>query len=434
MAQFLERIFKLQHYKTTIRTELLAGFTTFVTMAYIIIIQPSLMKAAGMPTGAVTVSTIIVSGIFSIIMGIYANRPFAVAPGMGGNAFMAYSIVASGLATWQTGLGMVFISGVVFLILTFLGIREMITKVIPVNLKYSIGAAVGIFIASLGFSNAGIVVPNKTSGLLQLGSLHDPKVLLALIGLAIILGLMARNVNGAVLYGILVITLISIPFGFSKLPTHILSLPPNPGPIIFQVDWVNALKLAYIPLMFTFFTGEFFSTMGTVLGVSEKAGLLDQHGNLPGIKKPFIVDGLATVGGSVMGLTPVTTYVESASGVAAGGRTGLTAIFTGIIFFITLFLTPILTMIPTAATAPALVAIGLSMLTALKNLDFTSFEDAIPALLMVIITAFTANLANGIVFGILAYVVIHVLMGKMKQVPLGLYILCIPLVYFLWLK
>lgn len=430
----IERFFKLRQYQTNIRTELLAGFTTFITMAYIVVVQPTLMKSAGMPAGAVTVSTILVAGVFSIIMGLYANRPFAVAPGMGGNAFFAFSIVASGLATWQTALGMVFITGVLFLLLTFLGVREMITRMIPASLKYSVAGAVGIFIAALGLSDAGLIVPNKDTGLLQIGNLHDPKVILALVGLLFILGLMAREVNGAVLYGILLVTIIGIPLGITKLPDTWIAMPPSPGPIVLQIDWLGALKWSYIPLIFTFFMGEFFSTMGTVLGVGGKAGLLDEKGDLPEIKKPFVVDGAATVGGSLMGITPVTTYVESASGVAAGGRTGLTAVFTGIIFFITLLLTPLITMIPSVATAPALIAIGLSMLTALQNLDYRKIGESLPALLMILITAFTANLANGIVFGILAYVVIHLLMGKGKEVPVGLYILCVPLLYFLWIQ
>lgn len=430
----MERFFKLSHYQTNIRTELLAGFTTFITMAYIIVVQPTLMKSAGMPAGAVTVSTILVAGIFSIIMGLYANRPFAVAPGMGGNAFFAFSIVASGLATWQTALGMVFITGVLFLLLTFLGIREMITRMVPASLKYSVAGAVGIFIAALGLSDAGLIIPNKETGLLKIGNLHDPKVILALVGLLFILGLMARGIDGAVLYGILLVTIVGIPLGITKLPHTWFSFPPSPGPIVLQIDWLGALKWSYVPLIFTFFMGEFFSTMGTVLGVGGKAGLLDEKGDLPEIKKPFVIDGAATVGGSLMGITPVTTYVESASGVAAGGRTGLTAVFTGIIFFVTLLLTPLITMIPSVATAPALVAIGLSMLTALKNLDYREVGESLPALLMILITAFTANLANGIVFGILAYVVIHLLMGKGKKVPVGLYILCVPLLYFLWIQ
>ncbi|WP_136607259.1 NCS2 family permease [Paenibacillus dokdonensis] len=435
-SSWLDRFFKLSQYNTNVKTEIIAGLTTFVTMAYIIVVQPDLMKAAGMDQGAVMVTVLIASGLFSIIMGLYAKRPFAVAPGMGGNAFFAYSIVAAGLATWQQGLGMIFISGVLFLLLTFLGLRETISHIIPKNIKHAIGAAVGLFIIGTGFSNAKLIVQNKT-GTLTLGSLHSPTVLLSVIGLVIIIGLMARKLKAAVFIGILITSIIGIPMGITKLPHSfgdLFSLPPNPSSIMFQADIPGALKLAFFPLLFTFFTGEFFSTMGTVLGVGAKANLLDKDGNLPDIKKPFIVDGVATVGGALMGQTTITTYIESASGVEAGGRTGLTAVTTGIVFLLALFITPIILLIPSAATAPALIVIGLSMLATLKNINMDEWEESLPALLTVIAAGLTFSLANGIVFGILSYVVIKVFLGKFRDIHIGLWILCVPLVYYLWLK
>lgn len=428
----LNKLFKLDQLKTNVRTEFIAGLTTFITMAYIIIVHPSLMKAAGMPIGPVTVMTILSAAIFSILMGLYANRPFAVAPAMGGNAFFAYTIVASGAASWQTGIGMVFIAGVVFLLLTLLGIRETIAKVLPKSVKSAMAAAVGIYIIGLGLSNAGIIVPTKTN--LGLASLHNPTVLLAFIGLAVTLALMSLRVRGAVFFGILITTVIGIPMGITKMPTSFISLPPDPSPILFQMDWLGALKWAYFPLIFTFFTGEFFSTMGTVLGVGGKAKLLDENGNLPDIQKPFLVDSVAMVGGSAMGMTTVTAYIESASGVEVGGRSGLTAVSTGLIFLVALFLTPIFMSIPSAATAPALIAIGLSMLQALKNIDLDNLDESLSGLITILMTAFTFSIANGIVFGILSYLVIKILTGKIKQIPIGLYILCLPLFYYLWLK
>lgn len=431
-GSLLNKIFKLDQLKTNVRTEFIAGLTTFITMAYIIIVHPSLMKAAGMPAGPVTVMTIVSAAIFSILMGVYANRPFAVAPAMGGNAFFAYTIVASGAASWQTGIGMVFIAGIIFLLLTLLGIRETIAKVLPKSVKNAMAAAVGIYIIGLGLSNAGIIVPTKTS--IGLASLHSPTVLLAFIGLSITLALMSLRVRGAVFFGILITTVIGIPMGITKMPTSLVSLPPDPSPILFQVDWLGALKWSFFPLIFTFFTGEFFSTMGTVLGVGGKAKLLDENGNLPDIQKPFIVDSIAMVGGSAMGMTTVTAYVESASGVEVGGRSGLTAVSTGLIFLVALFLTPLFLAIPAAATAPALVAIGLSMLQALKNLDLDNMDELLSGFMTILMTAFTFSIANGIVFGILSFVVIKLLSGKIKEIPIGLYILCIPLVYYLWLK
>ncbi|PTM60055.1 NCS2 family permease [Desmospora activa] len=433
MNTWLERRFNLKHHGTSLRTEFLAGLTTFVTMAYIIIVQPNLMGDAGMPAGPVMVSTLLISALFSIIMGFYTNRPFALAPAMGGNAFFAYTIVAGGLATWQTALGMVFISGTIFFLLTLFGVREAIANMLPKNIKLAIGAAVGIFIAGLGLKNAGIVVVNEAGNSLTLASFHNPSVLLAVFGLVVIFGLMARGVKGAVLYGIVLTTLIGIPLGLAKLPEALFQLPPNPAPILFQVDWLSALKLSFIPLVFTFFTGDFFSTMGTVLGVGGKAGLLDENGDLPDIKKPFMVDSVATMVGSMAGLTTVTTYIESASGVEAGGRTGLTAISTGFFFLIGLLLTPIFLIIPNEATAPALIVIGLTMLSSLKGIDFERTDESMVAFLTVLVTGFTFSIANGIVFGVLAYVIIKIVMGKIREIPVGLFILCIPLIYYLWL-
>ncbi|UOQ46619.1 NCS2 family permease [Gracilibacillus caseinilyticus] len=434
MRQLLEKLFHLKELNTNIRTELMAGLTTFITMAYIIIVQPSLMTAAGMPAGAVMVSTIIVSGIFTIIMGVFTNRPFALAPGMGGNAFFAYSIVAAGLATWQTALGMVLISGVVFLILTLLGIRDAIAEMIPKNIKLAIGAAVGIFIAAIGLTDSGLVVLNIDSENLTLGSLHDKNVILALIGLIVILGLMARKVKGAVLYGIFITTIIGIPLGITQMPDSFFELPPSPSDIVFQVDWMEALKWSFFPLMFTFFVGDFFSTVGTLLGVGGKAGMLNKDGNLPDIKKPFLVDAVASVGGSFMGVTTVTTYIESASGVEAGGRSGLTSVSTGFIFLLCLLLTPILLMIPSVAIAPALIIVGISMLSGLKNIEFDEVDESMPAFITVIVTGFSFSIANGIVFGVLSYVAAKLFAGKIKEVPIGLFILCVPLIYYLWLK
>lgn len=433
-SSYLDNFFNLHQYNTNIRTEFIAGVTTFITMAYIIVVQPNLMKAAGMPAGPVTVSTLLAAAVFSILMGIYAKRPFALAPGMGGNAFFAYSIVAAGEATWQVGLGMVMISGLCFLFLTLAGIREAIADIMPKSVKNAIAGAVGLFILALGLTNAGIAVGSKATGLLTLGTFHKASVILAVIGLAITLGLTVRKVKGAVFYGILLTTLIGIPMGITKMPQSIFSLPPDPTPIMFQFDLKSAFSLAFFPLIFTFFTGEFFSTLGTVLGLGAKANLLDEKGNLPEIQKPFLVDSVAVISGSAMGLTPVTAYIESASGVEAGGRTGLTSIFTGLMFLSALFVTPLILMIPSAATAPALILIGLSMLSTMKMINWDDMEEMLPALFTVIAAGFTFSIANGIVFGVLSYVVIKIAAGKIKELSLGLYLLCIPLIYYLWLK
>ncbi|MEW9094248.1 MAG: NCS2 family permease [Clostridiaceae bacterium] len=424
----LESLFKLKERNTNAKTEIAAGITTFMTMAYILIVQPSFMKAAGMDVGAVTVVTALLSAVFSIFMGLYTNLPFALAPAMGSNAFFAFTLVAGGLATWQQGLGMTFISGIIFILLTIFGLREVIVKVIPKNVKIAIGAAIGFYIAQLGFKNGHLML--IADGSIKMGNLHGPKTLLTVIGILILVALMANKVKGDVLIGIILTTLIGIPMGITKIPDSFISMPPSIAPIAFQLDILGALKWSFFPLMFTFFVGDFFSTLGTVLGVSAKAGLLDENGDLPGINKPFLVDAIATVVGAVMGSTVVTTYIESASGVEAGGRTGLTAISTGICFLLTLFFTPIAAMIPAEATAPALILIGLLMISCVKDIDFSDFTEAFPAFATIIFTTFTSSISNGISIGIISYALTKIVSGRIKELNWGIFILCIPLVFY----
>lgn len=423
----MESFFNLKDRNTSIKTELTAGVATFMTMAYILAVQPSLMAAAGMDVGAVTVATALISGIFSIFMGLYANLPFALAPAMGSNIVFAYTLVASGQATWQQGLGMTFISGCVFILLTILGLREVIVKSIPKNVKIAIGTAVGFFIVQIGFKNGGVMIIGD--GSIGMASLKDPSVQLTFIGIIILVGLMAKNIKGAILIGIVITTLIGIPMGITKVPESLISFPPSIAPIAFKLDIKGAAQLKYFPIMFAFFVGDFFSTLGTLLGVSAKAGLLDEEGNLPGIEKPFLVDSIGTVVGALSGLTVVTTYIESAAGVEEGGKTGLTAISTGICFLIALLFTPLAIMIPQEATAPALIMIGLMMIAGVKDIDFSDFTESFPAFATIVFTAYTSNLAIGISMGIIFYVVVKLFSGRIKDLNWGTIILCIPLLY-----
>ena len=371
----IEKLFKLKERDTNIKTEVTAGITTFMTMAYILVLQPMFMGAAGMDVGAVTVVTAILSAVFSIFMGLYTNLPFALAPAMGSNAFFAYTLVAGGVVNWETGLGMVFISGVVFILLTIFGLREVIVNLIPKNIKYAIGVAVGFYIVLLGFKNGGLMT--LEGGSIAMGDVKSPGVLLTIIGLVIVVFLQARKIKGGVLIAIILTTLIGIPMGITNVPESLVTMPPSIEPIAFKLDIIAALKWSFFPLMFTFFVGDFFSTLGTLLGVSAKANLLDENGDLPEINKPFLVDAIATVVGAIMGSTVVTTYIESAAGVEEGGRTGFTAVVTGICFALTVFITPIAGMIPSEATAPALILIGLLMITGIKNIEFN--ENALVA-------------------------------------------------------
>lgn len=424
----IEKLFKLKENNTNVRTEITAGITTFMTMAYILVVQPMFMGAAGMDVGAVTVVTAILAAVFSIFMGMYTNLPFALAPAMGSNAFFAYTLVSAGVVTWETGLGIVFISGVAFLILTVLGLREVIVNLIPKNVKYAIGVAIGFYIVSLGFSNGGLM--DTSAGKIAMGDLTSKGVILTLIGLLIVVFLTARKVKGAILIGIVITTIIGIPLGVTQVPESLVTMPPSIAPIAFKLDIIGALKWSFFPLAFTFFVGDFFSTLGTLLGVSAKANLLDENGNLPNINKPFLVDAIATIVGALFGSTVVTTYIESAAGVEEGGRTGLTAVTTGICFALTLFITPIAAMIPSEATAPALILIGLLMITGVKDIDFSDFTEAFPAFATIVFTIFTSSISNGISIGILAYLFTKVLAGKFKELNWGIYILAIPLLLY----
>ena len=425
----LERLFKLKENRTNVKTEVVAGIVTFMTMAYILMLQPMFMESAGMNYGAVTVATALVSAIFTFIMGVYTNLPFALAPAMGSNAFFAYTLVQGGIVNWQTAMGMVVISGVLFLILSILGLREMIVKTIPKNIKFAISAAIGFYIVSIGFKNGGLMVIDKD---ITLGNIKAPEVLLTIIGLGIFIILMSRKVKGAIFIGIVLTTIIGIPMGITQIPDSLISSPPSLDPIFMKLDIMAALKLSFIPLIFTFFVSDFFSTLGTLLGVSNKANLLDEEGNLPNIGKPFLVDSLATIVGSIFGLTVVTTYIESAAGVEEGGRTGLTAVTTSICFALTIFFTPIAAMIPSQATAPALIIIGLMMLTGIKDIELNEFTEAFPAFATIVFTIFTQNIADGISIGIISYLFTKLVSGKYKELNIGIYILAIPLIlYFL---
>ncbi|MCR1899726.1 NCS2 family permease [Irregularibacter muris] len=431
-GSLLEKVFQLSKHNTNVRTEMTAGVTTFMTMGYVLIVQSNMMADAGMDSGAVTTVTALLAGVFTLIMGLYANLPFALAPAMGSNAFFAYTLVAGGMVTWQEGLGMVFVSGIIFLGLTLLGLREMIVKFIPKNVKIAIGSAVGFYITMLGFKSAQFM--SITEGSLSIGNFANPTTQLGLIGLALTVILMANKVKGGLLIAMIGTTLIGIPMGITTLPKTLVSLPPSIAPIAFKLNILSVLKLSFIPLIFTFFVGDFFSTLGTVLGVSAKAGLLDEKGDLPGIEKPFLVDAIATVVGALLGSTVVTTFIESAAGVEEGGRTGLTSVSTALCFLLTLFITPLVIMIPSVATAPALIIIGLMMLSGMKDLDYEDFTNSFPAFVTIIVTAYTESIANGISAGIISFAFTKIVAGRWKELHWGILLLCIPLViYFITL-
>ncbi|MEK4298748.1 NCS2 family permease [Oceanobacillus sp. FSL W8-0428] len=429
-GKITEKLFKLSANQTNVRTEFIAGLTVFMTMLYVLIMVPGMLEEAGMPKGPVTVSVILMTGVITIIMGLYSNRPFALAPGLGSVAFLAVTLAAAEGIPWQVGMGMVFISGVIFVLFTVLGLRQLIVKLMPPAIKLSIGAGVGLFIALIGFRNAGLVVASEDANALQLGDIGSPNAILALIGFLIMSVLLARNVRGHLLIGMVIVTIIGIPMGVTTVPDKIFSLPESVSPIAFELDIMGALKLAYFPLILAFFIPDFFSSLGTMLGVGSKGNMLDKNGNLPNIDKPFSVDAGGTVLGSLFSVPVMTTYVESAAGVEAGGRTGLTSVTTGFLFLLTLFITPVIMIIPTEATAPALILVGLTMLSAVRNIDFSDVTESLPAFMTIVITIFTFNFGNGIAAGIIIFVVLKLLSGRHKELHWGLYILLIPLVLY----
>lgn len=425
-----ERMFKLSSNNTNVRTEVIAGFTTFITMLYVFVVVPGLLAEGGMPIGPITVAVILMTGITTIAMGLYSNRPFALAPGLGSVAFLAVTLVATEGIKWETAMGMVFISGIVFVLFTIFGLRELIVKLMPAAIKLSIGAGVGLFIALIGFRNGGLVVANASSNSLTLGNISSPGAILTLIGFAIMSVLMARNVRGHLLIGIIITTIIGIPMGLTEIPTSIFSLPESISPVFMKLDIMDALKIAYFPFILAFFVPDFFSTLGTILGVASKGNMLDKNGDLPDIDKPFLVDAAGTTVGSFVSAPVMTTYVESAAGVEAGGRTGMTAITTGILFLLTLFITPLILVIPTEATAPALILVGIMMLSSVKNINFNEVTDSLPAFITIALTIFTFNFGNGIAAGIITYVLVKSLSGRHKEVHPGLYIVVIPLILY----
>ncbi len=421
---FFERCFKLSEHGTDTKTEIMAGITTFMTMAYILIVNPNILSKTGMDWGGVFTATAISSIIATLMMAFYANYPFALAPGMGLNAFFTYSVVMKMGKSWQFALTAVFLEGIIFIILSFLNVREAIFDAIPVNLKKAVSVGIGLFIALIGFSNAGIVQAGDGT-ILELGNLTSKGPLLALIGLIIMGVLLAKNIKGALLIGILATTIIGIPMGITQLPDAVFKLPPSISQVAFQFEWENIFTWDMLIVVFTFLFVDVFDTVGTLVGVASKADMLDEEDKLPRVSEALLSDAVGTVVGACLGTSTVTTYVESAAGVADGGRTGLTALSTAGMFFLALFFSPIFGMVPGEATAPALILVGLFMISPIKEIDLDDFTEAIPAFLTIVMMPFAYSIAEGIVFGMVSYVILKLITGKRKDISIVMYILAI---------
>ncbi len=422
----LEKFFQLKANKTNYRTEILAGITTFMTMAYILAVNPDILSATGMDKGAVFTATALASIVATLIMAFVAKLPFALAPGMGLNAFFAFTVVLGMGYSWQFALTAVFIEGIIFLLLTAFNIREIIVNSIPLNMKHSVSAGIGLFIAFIGLHNAGIVTSNPAT-LVSLGDITSAPAITALIGLILTGVLLALKVKGALLIGIVASTLIGIPLGVTHLPEGIklVSLPPSIDSVFFQFDFSKVFTVDMVVVLFTFLFVDMFDTVGTLVGVSSKAGMLDEKGNVPRAKQALFADAVGTTVGAMLGTSTVTTYVESASGVSEGGRTGLTSLTVAGMFLLALFFAPLFIMIPGAATAPALIMVGLFMLSPIQKIDLNDFTEAIPAFLTIIIMPLTYSIAEGIVFGMLSYVFLKMLTGKFRDLSITMYIIAL---------
>ncbi|MDP3915621.1 MAG: NCS2 family permease [Bacteroidota bacterium] len=417
--EFLNKYFKLGENNTTVRTEILAGITTFMTMAYILAVNPDILSAAGMDKGAVFTATALASLVATLVMALYAKLPFALAPGMGLNAFFAFTVVLGMGHSWQFALTAVFLEGLIFIALTAFNIREMIVNSIPNNMKHAISVGIGLFIAFIGLKNAGIIVSSPAT-FVTLGDLTDltnnAGAVVALLALVLTGVLLALKVKGALLIGILAGTVIGLAFGVTQLPTSFDLTPPSLSPIFMKFEWSQILTFDMMIVVFTFLFVDMFDTVGTLIGVSSKANMLDKEGRVPRVKQALMADAVGTTFGAMLGTSTVTTYVESAAGVSEGGRTGLTSLTVAILFFFALFLSPIFLMIPGAATAPALILVGAMMMTPIKNIDFDDYTESIPVFLTIIMMPLTYSISEGILFGVLSYVILKLLTGKFKDI------------------
>lgn len=419
----MEKFFKLKENNTDAKTEFIAGLTTFMTMAYILIVNPSILSAAGMDQGAVFTATALSAVIATLIMGLYAKLPFAQAPGMGLNAFFAYTIVIQMGYSFEFALTAVLLEGIIFILLTIFNVREAIVDSIPKGIKNAISVGIGLLIALIGLEGAGIVVHTDGGTIVSLGNIVSGSGLLAIIGLLITSVLIAKNVKGALFIGMIITAIIGIPMGITPMPSKIISMPPSIAPTFFKFDFHNIFSLDMVIALFTLLFMDMFDTIGTLVGVATKAKMLDKDGKVPNIKKALFSDAVGTTLGAFLGTSTVSTFVESASGVAEGGRTGLTAVSTAFMFFLALFFAPLFAIITPAVTASALVLVGLFMIEPIKEIDLHDFTEAIPAFLTIIMMPFAYSISDGIVFGVISYIILKLFTGKRKEISLTTVIL-----------
>ena len=417
----LKKIFGFDSQTMTLKKELLGGITTFLTMAYILAVNPIILHDAGMDQGAVFTATILASVVATLVMAIYAKLPFVLAPGMGLNAFFAYTIVLTMYYSWQFALTAVFIEGIIFVLLTLTGLRQKIVDFIPLVLRRAITPGIGLFLAFVGLKSAGIVTPSEST-LVTLGDLHDPAVLLACFGILLTAVLLVRRVVGSLLIGILVTTVLGIPLGITRFTT-LFDAPPSLAPVLMQFEWSNVWSIDMVICVLTLLFMDMFDTLGTLIGVSNRAGMTDGQGNIPRLRQAFMADAIGTTLGAMLGTSTVTTYVESAAGVNQGGRSGLTAFTAAMCFLVALFFAPVFLAIPTEATAAALVLVGFMMMLDIKKLHIEEYVDAIPSFICIILMPMTYSISDGILLGLISYVLIRLSAGRWRDLNAGMCIL-----------
>ena len=434
---FAERYFKVREKRTTIRTELLAGCTTFIAMAYILFVNPNILADAGIPKEAAIASTIWIAALGSIAMGLFANYPVALAPGMGLNAFFAYYVCGVLGLHWTVALGAVFFSGILFLILTVGGIRQAIINAVPRDLKLAISVGIGLFIAFIGLKGTGLIVENSAT-YVSLGHITAPTTLLALFGLLFTAALMARNIHGSILIGIFVTTLLAILFGLTPGPqsyADIISTSlPHMGETFGKLDFIGAWNYGLLSIIFTFTVVELFDNMGTLIGLTTKAKMVRPDGQIENIDRALTTDAVGTMVSAVFGTSTVTSYIESAAGIAVGGRTGITAIAAGVLFLSAFFFTPLIGLVPAFATAPALILVGALLMSEVGKINFTDFTDALPAFLTIIMMPLTSSIANGFAFGFISYTIMKIVSGQYKKVSWIMYLVSVAFLINLALR
>jgi len=421
----MKGFFRFDQYKTSYRRETVAGITTFLTMAYIIIVNPAILESAGIPRGPQTTATILAAVFGCLVMALWANRPFAIAPYMSENAFVAFTVVKTLGYTWQTALGAVFVAGVVFSILTVFRVRSWLAEAIPLSLKCAFAVGIGLFLTFIGLNETGLVTLGVAGAPVKMGKIAAPSVLLAVFGYLFTVFLMTRRVPGAIVIGIVATTVLSIVCGVTPMPAEFVSLPPDLSPILFQLDIASAFEIRFFPVVLTIFIMAFLDTVGTLIGLSMRADLLDENGNLPEIEKPMLADALATTVAPLLGTTTTGAYIESAAGIEEGGRTGFTALVVAGLFLLSLFFAPLFTIVPSHAYGIALIVIGSFMIEPIKRIDFDDFTELVPAFLTIVLMIFTYNIGVGMSTGLLVYPLLKTAAGRGREVSAGMWVLAL---------